>query len=409
MKISFSCKKCGSQFTVGEQLAGQAAHCKKCGQRFTIPSASEHDGARRETVDAANKRQMTVASMAVSAREKPVDRRAGGQFASAPRPGAAGRVAGPVSWRDAVVSQIALKPISVDRMPSLRRAKQIQAEEEEDSSPYHLAKPVAPAERPKQTKKAPGVVKASYRDSFKNLGKVLRWINETAYGISILFLMLACVGFATQVYNRLDAPASDSSQMPNAMQAQMQAQMTGQLPPPREAPPVRQNRMTTIGIAGIVVLNVVRLIAGLANLVIIPFRKSPLNGVLFLIPPWTFLYIRKHWNQLEKPVKRVIGPIVTLVLVVVAYAFVPGLSQASRATGTARERLRGASDVLKRDVKGQVDEARIEAKSLQRDVQNKLPQEVEKAQKAAEGLQDRARKTVEEIRTPKTNTPEKSQ
>jgi hypothetical protein len=79
-----------------------------------------------------------------------------------------------------------------------------------------------------------------------------------------------------------DLPAQAQQQEPEPEPEIHQPKAKGQ------PAPVKQNKCTVIGITGIVVLNLVRLIAGLANLIVIPFRKSPLNGVLFLIPPITF-------------------------------------------------------------------------------------------------------------------------
>ena len=42
----------------------------------------------------------------------------------------------------------------------------------------------------------------------------------------------------------------------------------------------------------VVLLNIGRLVAGLANLVVIPFREGIAQGVFFLIPPFTFFYLQ---------------------------------------------------------------------------------------------------------------------
>jgi len=67
-------------------------------------------------------------------------------------------------------------------------------------------------------------------------------------------------------------------------------------------------------------LNIGRIAAGLANLVVIPFRESPIQGIRFLIPPITFIYLAQRWSKVRKPVQRIVGPILTIGLVTLALA-----------------------------------------------------------------------------------------
>ena len=64
--------------------------------------------------------------------------------------------------------------------------------------------------------------------------------------------------------------------------------------------------------------------AGVANLLVIPFRESPIQGILFLIPPITFIYLYQNWHKVHRPVKRIIGPILTIALVAAAFLVEPG-------------------------------------------------------------------------------------
>jgi hypothetical protein len=162
--------------------------------------------------------------------------------------------------------------------------------------------------------------------------------------------------------------------------------------------PIKQSKWTIIGITGIVVLNLVRLIAGLANLIVIPFEKSPLTGVLFLIPPITFFHIWRHWNKLRKPVKRVIGPALALALVVLAYAFVPGLSRASRTSGGLERRLEASVGILKGDVTRQVGETTKDGQTLKAKVERRLPGELERAKSAAQEIGNRAQNQVNTLK-----------
>ncbi|HEV3302143.1 MAG TPA: hypothetical protein VG055_20990 [Planctomycetaceae bacterium] len=322
-----------------------------------------------------------------------------------------------MSWKDAVHSQVGLKPITIERMPALGRRADAEWDAE-DSSPYRLAKPIAPAEKRKRSR-GPGIVKSSYRGLFSKSARFLRWINEVAYGISILFIMLTCVGFAMQVYENAESAPAEPPQpsKPTRGLGQIQAQLAQadlpaqaqqqepdpepEIPQPKskaQPAPVKQNKCTVIGITGIVVLNLVRLIAGLANLIVIPFRKSPLTGVLFLIPPITFFHIWRHWDKLRKPVGRVIGPAFALTVVVLAYAYVPGLSRASRTGGSLQHRLEASVNVLHRDVTRQVKQTSGDVKRLSKEVERKLPGQLERAKAAAQSVGNRVQEKAEAIK-----------
>jgi predicted Zn finger-like uncharacterized protein len=465
VNISFRCDSCSSNFTVDEKLAGRTGRCTKCGHRIVIPAAS---AASAKTAGAS---QATPASARrfVSGSE-PAERRKGATSGHSARQLQSEQSAGtdhwsisrvalkpitidqlpavhddvslhvgvpssrvstsvsrgrPTTWQDAVNGTVRLKPIPVERVPAMQHL--IKEEDDgldEDSTPYHLAKEIPPDERPKRSRRPPSIVTTSYHGLFRKSARILRWINESAYGISILFLMVACVGYAMQVYENRESQEPDPPKQSSParglgqieaelaqadLPAQAQQPSEADVEAPRVAPkqraaPVKQSKWTIIGITGIVVLNFVRLIAGLANLVVIPFEKNVLTGVLFLIPPFTFVHIWRHWNKLRNPVRRVIGPAVALGLVVLAYAFVPGLSRASRTSGGFQRRLEASVGSLKSDVTRQVDESTKDARTLKAKVERRLPGDLERAKTAAQKIGNQAQSKVQEL---KNNLPEK--
>jgi hypothetical protein len=108
--------------------------------------------------------------------------------------------------------------------------------------------------------------------------KFFRWLNESAYLVSVPFIMCILLGLAIQ-----------------------------------------SHWLLVVGATVVVLLNIGRILAGLANLVVIPFRDSPLQGILFLIPPITFYYLWKNWPRVHRPVRRIAVPIATLGLVLLAF------------------------------------------------------------------------------------------
>ncbi len=212
----------------------------------------------------------------------------------------AGAVAGPApvgNWLARMTSQVGLAPLTIDRMPAGRKKPSMFAEDDlADSKPYALAKP---ERRPSGggASKPAGFIARVWRGQLGGVQKVFRKLNQAAYLISIPFLMILV--FGTVIGNR---------------------------------------PMALFGATVVVLLNIGRLVAGTANLAIIPLR----DGIDF--------------GKMKKPLGRVIEPAVTIVLVVLAFTFIPWLSSAQAAKGSFADRIRSGAQALKKDMKGQVDQ-----------------------------------------------------
>ncbi|MBS0261088.1 MAG: hypothetical protein JSS02_03965 [Planctomycetes bacterium] len=267
-----------------------------------------------------------------------------------------------LGWMEAVHSQIAMKPISVIDAPALReRDKRVDEEFEDSRTSYKV---VVPREIRKQmarrnvSSRPAGMLQIgflhgvrSYKKLFGSFGRFFRWIDETAYGLSIPCLILAIVGAV-----------------------------------------MNKHWMTVLGISAIVLLNLVRIGAALSNLISKPFRDSPIQGVLFLIPPVTLYYLWSDWRRWHKPVKRVISPVLTLAVVIAAYTYIPWLNGNQSAQGKLRDRIEGAIQSIKQDVKGSVSE--VETKFDE--AKDKLPGQIEKLKDSE--ISNRAQQALDDIR-----------
>ncbi len=260
MSIVFYCQNCGSRFDVDDRAAGKSGRCKHCGQKMVVPQAG--------TMASLAATPHLAMAAAAAARGKPVEAAAGG---------------GP-DWLAQVNSQTALAPLTVDRMPAVKRSAPID-DDLGDSKPYALVE--APRKRrvAMATGGPAGEAKIVWRRWLGQIQKLFRWINETGYLVSVPFIMLIFLG--AMMHNR---------------------------------------PMAHFGAVVVVALNIGRLVSGLANIVVIPFRDSPLQGALFLIPPLTFFYMSNNWKKFKRPVERVTGPLLTIGLVALAFLFVPSLS-----------------------------------------------------------------------------------
>jgi DNA-directed RNA polymerase subunit RPC12/RpoP len=285
MAIHFNCSQCGAPFVVEERLAGRAARCKRCGSRTTIPGT--HEAAAVAAPGGQALAAVGVGKAAPAAAPSP-------QKAAAPII-PAGR---PLNWIDAVTSQVALAPITEQRLSALRK-KPTPLDDASFTGLYKVVSaPSLPALNAAGGRPA-GAITRTYRHEMGKIQSLFRWLNQSAYLVSVPFLMILLLGVVTNSQSLL-----------------------------------------ALGATVVVALNIGRLVAGMANLLVIPFRESPLQGVLFLIPPITFIYLYQNWNKVRKPVQRIIGPIGTIGLVILAFVIAPYLHGGEKKKGSITEKVR---------------------------------------------------------------------
>jgi len=322
MAIHFECSQCGAPFVVEERLAGRAARCKRCGSRTTIPGTKE-------------------AAAAASGRPAADGGKAAPAAAPGPPKAAAPVFPGgrPLNWIDAVTSQVALAPITEQRLSALRK-KPTPLDDASFTGLYKLATaPSLPALKSARGRPA-GAVTRGYRHGMGRIEALFRWLNQSAYLVSVPFLMVLLLGVVT-------------------------------------------NSQSLLALGGVVVvaLNIGRLIAGAANLVVIPFRDSPIQGIMFLIPPLTFVYLARNWHKVRKPVQRIIGPIGTIGLVILAFVIAPMLHGGLKKNESLKDQVRERVGSAKKTVSENLDKA----SSLNVDDLGKLLPKAREALKALEG------------------------
>lgn len=206
-----------------------------------------------------------------------------------------------------VASQVGLKPLSVAAMPAIRRPNLGPSPLDDASfSGLYVVKP--PIVRPTvkglgQPSKPAGFLTRFYRGKIGGVQGLMRFINESAYLLSVPFLVLLIFGVLVQ-----------------------------------------NKPLAYLGATLVVLLNIGRFLSGLVNLVLIEFRASPLKGILFLIPPINLFVIAGNWKKYRKPTLRIVEPALTLAAVVLAFTFVPWL------TSTGEKRTGNLTDQLKQGV-----------------------------------------------------------
>jgi hypothetical protein len=312
MNIVFFCQSCGARFEVAEASAGKRGRCKQCGQMMSIPRAAE------------------IASMVGMPALATADVGAG------PR----GEAGGASSWIASASSSVALAPLTVDRLPigsKARPGKPTWDDDLGDSKPYKLAAPM-PRTAGSSGKPVSGI-KMLWRRGLGHVQKLFRWLNQTAYLVSVPFLMLIVLGVI-----------------------------------------MRSRPLALLGATVVILLSVGRIVAGVANIVVIPFRDGITRGILFLIPPFTFFYLAEHWRTLKKPTMRVVGPVVTIVLVVLALTFLPALRQGGKPGGDMKTQLRTGVESLGQEMRSEVEKAEgLDLRKLEAQAEGTLRSAVKKA------------------------------
>ncbi len=95
----------------------------------------------------------------------------------------------------------------------------------------------------------------------------------------------------------------------------------------------KRTDLVSYGAIGVILLCSVRIVAVFLRLAIVPFRTSPQEGILFLIPPITFYYMYKYWPEMRRTSGDLGSPIFLLAMLLAAFLFVPFLSGKRQPSG----------------------------------------------------------------------------
>jgi hypothetical protein len=284
MGIVFFCQNCGARFEVDARMAGKKGRCKQCGQGMSIPQEAQLVS--------------TAATPALAAAARGAGVSAGGGARAAASAGS-GSIA---SLLREGISKVGLAPLTLDRVP-VRKVQPSPLDDAEDSKPYVLADPEA-ADLGRVTRQDNAVARA-WRQQLGGVQKLFRKINETAYLVSVPFLMILLLGTA-----------------------------------------VRNRPLALFGATVVVLLNIGRLVAGAANLAVIPFRE----GI--------------NLKKMKKPIRRVLEPAFTIGLVILAFVFIPWLSSGQSSKASTAKRVRSGAQALEKDMKGELDRGAGKARAL---------------------------------------------
>ena len=304
MKITFACPSCAKPLVADESLAGRKGRCRHCGHRASVPAGRQQSrGAQQaRSVPAAPGADWRTAVAS--------------QLAPSTRQGAT--TAGPAVAGPAVddTGDYKLRPVTPVNVPKLAASEWDNAElgpaiDSSLEALFTTPATVAPSSTARPVPTGPSALFLAYRSFFSLLVRATTWISEASYTVSFILIILAVA-----------------------------SGMIG------------RHSLAAMGCGAIVALNLVGLAGDLASLVTLSFRKNPVQGVLFLIPPFTLYYLWSDWQRYRDTVSRMRIPLVMLAVVVAAYMFVPWLHGGKERTGPINDSVKRVTDALDENLGG---------------------------------------------------------
>ncbi|MFI5459178.1 MAG: hypothetical protein ACHRXM_27430 [Isosphaerales bacterium] len=162
-----------------------------------------------------------------------------------------------------------------------------------------------------------------WRAGVGSMLKLLRWVDNWAYLISVPFLVLILFGIV-----------------------------------------VANRGLVHTGAVVVVVANYGRFWTDLLAFFLRPYKDGPLQGLAFLFPPYTFYYMTAHWDRMKPIVRRIATSCIPIVLVVLAYAFIAWVNPATKDVRGVGAKIRAGERELRKEIKSNFREVGTEIQSL---------------------------------------------
>jgi len=310
MLLIFRCEHCGKECRVDDRYQGRKGRCKYCGQVVIIPKT-----ATQETTPAPVVEKPSSGEPAVPPAEEPLFR------LSPPEPSPRMHPRQPPPDFEAPAPQLTQVrhtdvaarrppqpppeaepeydielidddedfPAAMPVSPEIERGLREMAEFARDPRGYSLATPRSGRSffsfRRRGESGPAHWLYVKWRGAITLVLKLLRWIDNWAYLISVPFLVLLVA--AIVVSNR---------------------------------------PLVHLGAVVVVLVNYGRFWTDLLALFVRPFKESPLHGLAFLFPPYGLYFLATRWRQVKPTLRRMATSCIPIALVVLAYAFLPSVN-----------------------------------------------------------------------------------
>jgi hypothetical protein len=325
MLVMFRCEHCGKQFQLDERYSGKRGRCSHCGQIMRIPSAGTADPGgqpadERKLEGAAAGEPQPPPEPEPPFRLTPPEPhpRFGLHVPVDPaveEPAQAPLLQHPPGRHDPVFAHEHADRAAIETHGGHPPARFELLEDEIDAGAAHMAAPevergVRELEEFQKNREGydlavdhgnaiwffgrggsgpAGWVRVKWRAGVGRVLKVLRWIDDWAYLISVPFVVLMIFGIV-----------------------------------------VEHRGFVHAGAVVVVLANYGRFWTDLLALFVRPFKDGPLQGIAFLFPPYTLYYLASHWHKMKPILRRIATSCIPIVLVVLAYGFLPSVNPAAK-------------------------------------------------------------------------------
>ncbi len=155
------------------------------------------------------------------------------------------------------------------------------------------------------------------------------------------------------------------------------------------------------GAVVVVLANYGRFWTDLLAILVRPFKEGPVHGLAFLFPPYGIYYLWTRWGTFKPTFRRLLTSCLPIVLVVLAYAYLPFINPAAQEAKSFPEKIRSGGRELVNEIRRDVNEIREDVRKLKKKTPRARSQENrrgsprrETCRSARQGVDDRQRDAV---------------
>jgi hypothetical protein len=305
MFLVFACEHCGKRIRVDARSQGRRGRCGNCGQVMRIPHVEAPAHAPAPAAEAPFRlsppEPPPEVPRALPVLEEPEHAQ---RYVDDEEP----------SRFDLIEDDDGSETAS-PAPPEIERGLRELAEFQKDQRPYALAD--TPGSRSffgwRGEAGPAGWWYSKWRAGVSSVLRVLRWVDDWAYLISVPFLVLMIVAIA-----------------------------------------IANRGLVHLGAVVVVLANYGRFWADLLSVFVRPFKEGPLHGLAFLFPPYGLYYLATRWDHFKPTFRRILTSCIPIVLVVLAYAFLPSVNPAVKDVQGVRARLRSGVEELREEIRDDV-------------------------------------------------------
>ncbi len=324
MFMLFTCEHCGTRIKVNGRSQGKRGRCSKCGQVMIIP----HMESQPPAVPA-HAREAARQSDAPFRLSPPDDRP---RVAHGPpvlvEPHHLEHHATPEGFSEFELIAGDANPEEASlASPEVRRGLRELDEFQKDPHPYKLVDSLEQSflSRWSRDSGPASWVVVKWRQAVGGILRLLRWVDDWAYMISVPFIVLAIFAIAVQ-----------------------------------------NPKLVHLSSVVVVLANYGRFWTDLVALFVRPFKEGPIHGIAFLFPPYGAYYLWTRRDKFKPTLRRLLTSCIPIILVVLAYAYLPFVNPAAKDAKGLGEKLRSGERELIHEIRDDLKQVEDKIPSLEK-------------------------------------------